>query len=287
MAMTTSVPLPASLQPPATALPAVQQQMAKTPDQFLGITQPIPLVEPTATEQELTAQLVETLRENGMIEPTRSKTVLGRINILTKRFVKQVGMRRGLTEELAEEAGGTIFTFGPFRLGNFFLDMLEMHKNEPDVAELVVRFLLQFPRVGQDAPERFIGRLPLRDAYQPAIKVKLMGMLLPQVLGDVDLSDNNLLLNQGEYDLRAMNATRGAPGVGPRVTNEIARLVHKITGFRTTLWCVKLWAKPTASTLVSKVFNIVFKWQWPQPVQFKPMQDGSLNVRIWSLRVRR
>ncbi|KAJ3364166.1 polynucleotide adenylyltransferase [Allomyces javanicus] len=92
MAMTKSAPLPASVQPPATALPA----------------------------QELTAQLVETLHKNGMIETDEARkreTVLGRINILTKRFVKQVGMRRGLSEELAEQAGGTIFTFGPYRLG--------------------------------------------------------------------------------------------------------------------------------------------------------------------------
>ena len=43
--------------------------------------------------------------------------VLGRLYTMVKEFVKCMGMKRGLPESLAAEAGGTIFAFGSYRLG--------------------------------------------------------------------------------------------------------------------------------------------------------------------------
>jgi poly(A) polymerase len=44
-------------------------------------------------------------------------TVLTKIGNIFREFVKVVSLRNGLPVQLAEEAGGTIFTFGSFRLG--------------------------------------------------------------------------------------------------------------------------------------------------------------------------
>lgn len=43
--------------------------------------------------------------------------VLGRLNELMKKWIKQVSKEKGKTEEEAKEVGGKIFTFGSYRLG--------------------------------------------------------------------------------------------------------------------------------------------------------------------------
>jgi poly(A) polymerase Pap1 len=88
------------------------------------------------------------------------EVVLGRLYGLVKDFVKRMGVKRGLSESLAAEAGGTIFSFGSYRLGvhgtgadidtlcvvprhvtreDFFSHLYEMVKEFPEVTELAVR----------------------------------------------------------------------------------------------------------------------------------------------------
>ena len=43
--------------------------------------------------------------------------VLGRLNELMKRWIVQVSIEKGKTEEEARHVGGKIFTFGSYRLG--------------------------------------------------------------------------------------------------------------------------------------------------------------------------
>lgn len=43
--------------------------------------------------------------------------MLGRVAAVVKKFVKTVGVARGLSEAAATAAGGKIFTFGSYRLG--------------------------------------------------------------------------------------------------------------------------------------------------------------------------
>ena len=106
--------------------------------------------------------------------------------------------------------------------------------------------------------------------------------MLPQVPNELELFDDNLLKGLDERCVRSLN--------GSRVTDEILRLVPSIPAFRGALRCVKLWAKrraiysnvmgflggvawamlvaricqlyPNASagTIVSKFFNIMYKW---------------------------
>ncbi|KAJ3364164.1 polynucleotide adenylyltransferase [Allomyces javanicus] len=303
--MTSSAPQPSYPRPPATALPAAQHHVVTEPTQFLGVTQPISLAGPTPGEVELTRMLVATMRENGLFESDeeaqKREMVLGRLNAMTKEFVKQVGMRRGLSEALAVESGGTIFTFGSYRLGvhgtgadidtlcvvprhvtreDFFSIMHDMLKNEPDVTELAA----------------------VPDAFVPVIKMEFMGIPVRIIFYSLPHRSTS------DHTLAKLEASS-------RVTDGILQLVPDVNEFRIALRCIKLWAKrhgvysnvmgflggvawamlvarvcqlypnATASTLVSKFFNIMFKWQWPQPVLLKPMEDGPLNVRIWNPRI--
>jgi poly(A) polymerase len=93
----------------------------------VGITPPISTKQPEEFELKATEKLIEELGKHGQYESkdevqnryqgiTR-KDVLAQIASIFKEFVKQVSIRNGLPEELASDVGGTIFTFGSYRLG--------------------------------------------------------------------------------------------------------------------------------------------------------------------------
>ncbi|XBI52012.1 hypothetical protein VPH35_034453 [Triticum aestivum] len=119
---------------------------------------------------------------------------------------------------------------------------------------------------------------PLPDAHFPAMKFKLHGISinllyanvsLAVVPSDLDISQNSVLYGVDEVNLLSLSECR--------VADQILDLVPNIENFRTTLRCVKYWAKrrgvcvnayPNAapSTLVTMFFSIFGEWYWPNPV---------------------
>ena len=179
-------------------------------------------------------------------------------------------------------------------------------------------FFEDLPRILTDmSPAGAIQELtPVPDAFVPIIKLKLFGIsidLLFARLGissvplNLTLKDNNLLRGLDERDLRSLNGTR--------VTDEILELVPQEKTFRTALRCIKLWAQrraiyanimgfpggvawamlvarvcqlypqATGSVVVGKFFHIIRKWNWPQPILLKQIEDGPLQVKIWNPRI--
>ncbi|KAG9304179.1 hypothetical protein G9A89_019741 [Geosiphon pyriformis] len=282
----------------------------------LGVTPPIGTNPPTPREQEVTDSLLEELKEQGTFESEeesrRREVVLGKLDRLVKDFVYRTSKKRNLPEADAREAGGKIFTFGSYRLGvhgagadidtlcvvprhvqreDFFADMHESLRHLTEVTELT----------------------SVSDAYVPVIKMKFQDIPIDLVFAslgvskvpdDLDLRDNSLLKNLDETCIRSLN--------GSRVTDEILRLVPNIPAFRTSLRCIKLWAKrraiysnvmgffggvawamlvaricqlypkAIAGAIVSRFFRIMFQWNWPQPVLLKSIEDGPLQVRVWN-----
>lgn len=53
----------------------------------------------------------------GKFQHSSRQIVLGKLNAIFKDFVRTISIRNGLPEELANEVGGKIFTFGSYRLG--------------------------------------------------------------------------------------------------------------------------------------------------------------------------
>lgn len=47
-----------------------------------------------------------------MLFPVSSELVLGRLDVLVKQFVIKVSLALGMSEYVARESGGKIFTFG-------------------------------------------------------------------------------------------------------------------------------------------------------------------------------
>jgi len=260
--------------------------------------------------------LVEELKAQGTFESDdesrRREIVLGKLDKFVKDFVYQTSKKKKIPEADAKEAGGKIFTFGSYRLGvhgagsdidtlcvvprhvlrdDFFTDMTESLEKNNEVTDLTT----------------------VTDAYVPVIKMKFQDipidlifakLNLSKVPDDLELRENSLLKNLDDVCIRSLN--------GSRVTDEILRLVPSIPAFRTSLRCIKLWAKrraiysnvvgffggvawamlvaricqlypnAIAGAIVSRFFRIMYQWNWPQPVLLKPIEDGPLQVRVWN-----
>ncbi|CAG8617366.1 9986_t:CDS:10 [Paraglomus brasilianum] len=281
-----------------------------------GITPPIATAFPNEREIEVTDLLVAELKKQGTFESEEEsrmrELVLGRLDQLVKDFVYKISLKRSLSEADAREAGGKIFTFGSYRLGVHgtgtdidTLCVVPRHVQREDFFNDMHDALAQLQEVTE--------LTSIADAFVPVIKMKFQNIPIDlvfaslgvnKVTDDLDLRDNSLLKNLDEPCIRSLN--------GSRVTDEILRLVPNIPAFRTSLRCIKLWAKrraiysnvlgffggvawamliaricqlypnAIAGAIVSRFFIIMYQWKWPQPVLLKPIEEGPLQVRVWN-----
>lgn len=154
------------------------------------------------------------------------------------------------------------------------------------------------------------------DAFVPIIKMKFSGISIDLIFArlaiasvplDLELTDNNLLRNITETDVRSLNGTR--------VTDEILRVVPNANVFKHALRSIKLWAQRRAiysnvmgfpggvawamlvaricqlypnavsAVIIAKFFRILGQWSWPQPVLLKHIEEGPLQVRVWNPKI--
>lgn len=238
---------------------------------------------------------------------------MGKLNVLVKDFVKQVGKRDGLPDFIVNEAGGKIFTFGSYRLGVHgsgadidTLCVVPQHVSRIDFFGLFYETLQAVPEISE------ITQVP--DAYVPVIKMVFSNipidlvfarLLMSSIPENLDLLDANHLRNLDEKCILSLN--------GSRTTDEILRLVPNVATFHAALKCIKVWAKnrglystsmgylggvayamlvaricqlyPNAapSMVVNRFFKIYLQWEWPQPVLLKQIEDVPyLQMKVWN-----
>ncbi|XP_052182057.1 nuclear poly(A) polymerase 4-like [Diospyros lotus] len=284
-----------------------------------GVTGPISRAGPTNADLRRTRELEKFLVGAGVYESkeedAKREQVLGRIKEIVKDWVKQVTRLRGYAGQMVEAANALIYTFGSYRLG--------VHGPGADIDALCIGpsyvnreedFFFMLHTIFSEM-EEVTELQPVPDAHVPVMKLKFNGvsvdllyasislMVVPE---DLDISDVSILYNVDEPTVRSLN--------GCRVADCILKLVPNVDHFRTTLRCLKFWAKkrgvhsnvigflggfswallvalvcqlyPNAvpSTLVSRFFWVYTQWHWPNPVMISAIEEENLGFSVWDPR---
>ncbi|KAM3282120.1 nuclear poly(A) polymerase 4 isoform X4 [Capsicum chacoense] len=296
--------------PPAEAAP---------PPKKYGVTKPLSLAGPTDADLQRNATLEKFLKESELYESeeetARREQVLHQLDQIVKLWVKQLTRQRGYTDQMMEDANAIIFTFGSYRLG--------VHGPGADIDTLCVGpsyvnrdedFFIILHDILSEKEE--VSELqPVPDAHVPVMKFKFQGVSVDLLYAsisllvvpeDLDISDRSVLYNVDEPTVRSLN--------GCRVADQILKLVPNADHFRTTLRCLKFWAKrrgvysnvtgflggvnwallvaricqfyPNAlpSMLVSRFFRVYTQWRWPNPVMLCPIEEDELGFLVWDPR---
>lgn len=284
-----------------------------------GVTKPISMAGPGEIDHQRTSDLEKYLVEAGLYESEEEAAkrleVLDEIDQIVKGWVKQLTRQRGYTDQMVEEANAVLYTFGSYRLG--------VHGPGSDIDTLCVGpsyvnreedfFMVLHDTLAQ--MEEVSELQPVPDAHVPVMKFKFRGisidllyasislLVVPQ---DFDISHGSVLYDVDEPTVRSLN--------GCRVADQILRLVPNVENFRTTLRCLKLWAKrrgvysnvtgflggvnwallvarvcqlyPNAvpSMLLSRFFRVYTQWRWPNPVMLCAIEEDELGFPVWDPR---
>ncbi|KAG0498349.1 hypothetical protein HPP92_003040 [Vanilla planifolia] len=293
--------------------------VAKRANGYLGVTEPISLSGPSELDVVKSQELDKFLEDAGLYESQEEavsrEEVLGRLDQIVKIWVKKISRIKGFNEQFVQEANAKIFTFGSYRLG--------VHGPGADIDTLCVGprhatreedFFVELHNMLAEMPE--VTELhPVPDAHVPVMKFRIGGVSIDLLYAklalwvipeDLDISQDSILQNADEQTVRSLN--------GCRVTDHILRLVPNIQNFRTTLRCMRFWAKrrgvysnvagflgginwallvaricqlyPNAlpSMLVSRFFRVYTQWRWPNPVMLCEIEEGTLGLPVWDPR---
>nr|KYP70143.1 Poly(A) polymerase [Cajanus cajan] len=300
--------------PSGASTPPQQEQ----PNNY-AFTKPLSLAGPTDADLQRNLELEKCLLDSGLYESNEEaaarKEVLHRLDQIVKSWVKQLTRQRGYTDQMVEDANAVIFTFGSYRLGvhgpGVDIDTLcigpSYVNREEDFFIILHNILAEMEEVTE--------LQPVPDAHVPVMKFKFQGISIDLLYAsisllvvpeDLDISHGSVLYDVDEPTVRSLN--------GCRVADQILKLVPNVEHFRTTLRCLKFWAKrrgvysnvtgflggvnwailvaricqlyPNAipSMLVSRFFRVYTQWRWPNPVMLCSIEENELGFPIWDPR---
>jgi poly(A) polymerase len=289
------------------------------PSKQQGVTKSLSLAGPVEADILKTKELEKFLVHSGLYESkeesAKREHVLGRIKLIVIDWVKQLTQLRGYTDQMVKDANAALFTFGSYRLG--------VHGPGADIDTLCVGpsyvnreedFFFVLHSIFAEMEE--ISELqPVPDAHVPVMKFKFDGISIDLLYAsisrlvvpdDLDISDMSVLYNADQPTIRSLNGCRAA--------DQILKLVPNVEHFRTTLRCLKFWAKkrgvysnvtgflggvswallvaricqfyPNAvpSMLVSRFFRVYTQWRWPNPVMLCSIEEDLAGFSMWDPR---
>ncbi|KAJ1561247.1 hypothetical protein HK096_005418 [Nowakowskiella sp. JEL0078] len=160
------------------------------------------------------------------------------------------------------------------------LELLAFHTREIVLGKLnqIFKDFVKQTSLKKHLPESIaleIIKLVFSNIYIDLVFARLA---LPSVSDDLELSDSDLLRNLDPRCILSLN--------GSRVTDEILRLVPNVDSFRTTLRCIKLWAKRRAiySNVLGFFGGVVWAMLVARVCQLFPVaSSGTLVIKFFRI----
>ncbi|KAI5070281.1 hypothetical protein GOP47_0014624 [Adiantum capillus-veneris] len=290
----------------------------KNEHQF-GITAALSLSEPSDIDLTRNQDLEKFLAQAGLRESQEEailrERALGQLDKIMKLWVRKVCANKGYKGQLLELANAKIFTFGSYRLG--------VHSPGADIDTLCIGpcyatreedfFIVLHSMLWAMQEVTELHAVP--DAHVPVLKFKFDGISIDLLYArlatwvipeNLDISQDSILCSMDEQSVRSLN--------GCRVADQILQLVPDVETLRTTLRCIRLWArrrgvysnvtgflggiswallvaricqlypKAVPSMLVSRFFRVYTQWKWPNPVMLCKIDTGTLHLAVWDAR---
>ena len=237
--------------------------------------------------------------------------ILSTLTAIFEDWVRSVCLAQGLPPEVANMAGGKVFTSGSYRLGfnekGMDLDIICVAPRQVTRQDFFdsLKAILE----DHDSVENLTA---IEDAFVPMIAFEYDGVdidllfaavPLDSIPKDWDINDDAVLRGVDDRTEKTLN--------GPRVTNLIERLVPNFDSFLQLVRCVRYWAKkrglyankmgylggvnwnilaaficqlyPRAAPalLLERFFYILRDWKWPTPILLTAQYDAGLGFETW------
>lgn len=271
---------------------------------------------PTDSEVELSTKLGNYMTMHFPLETEenilRRSVILSDLRKLFRSWVKEVCIDKGLSQEMADDAGGHIFVSGSYRLGvnepGADIDTIciaPTHITRADFFSTLKDRLELLPKI--------TNLVTIEDAIVPLItfdydeiNIDLQIAILPlnTIPESLNLLDDDILKNVDSGSEKSLN--------GPRVTELMIKLIPNRDSFIKVLRILRRWAKrrglysnklgylgginwciltlfinqlyPTASpvTLLQKFFMVLSTWSWPAAIQLTKTYDANLGLQVWT-----
>ncbi|KAL0253808.1 hypothetical protein I308_101185 [Cryptococcus tetragattii IND107] len=268
------------------------------PVKFLGVTPPITTDPPKPNDIKSSEALMADLVALNQFESDQERKVrerlLSNIAQLVAKFVHDVSIKLGMSEKIASEAGGRIYTSGSYRLG--------VHGPGSDIDTICV-----CPR--HIYREHFFGEFQdmlrawpavteisaVESAFVPVMKTVISGVEvdllfarvnLPEAGDLLDIEKDEILRGVDDASQRSLNALRTI-----RLWAKRRGIYSNVLGFPGGVaWALltaricQLYPAAAPATIVGKFFPIYYQWNWPQPVLLKKIDNGPPNMQhsVWN-----
>ena len=197
-----------------------------------------------ALDATLRAFMAKTVPIESDGELRRRERVMGELKRLFQAWVRSVCKAKGLSDELASEAGGKLYTSGSYRLRvhepGADIDSICVapnHCTREDFFDTLKAMLLEHPQV-ENLRSVETAVVPIMTFDLDGVNIDLLFAHLPlnAIPASLDIDEDAVLQGVDEATEKSLN--------GPRVTNLIYKLVsHNYESFLQVLRVARIWAK--------------------------------------------
>jgi len=261
--------------------------------------------------EKLKAYMAEASPQLTQEEQLHRMNILSTLTNIFCDWVRSVCLSQGLPPEVANVAGGKVYTSGSYKLGfnekGMDLDICCVAPKQVTRNDFFdsLKAILEDHDSVENLSSIESAAVPMIAFEFDGVDIDLLFATVPleSIPDDWDINDDNVLRGVDVGTEKSLN--------GPRVTNLIERLVPNYESFKVLVRCVRYWAKrrgiyankmgylggvnynilgaficqlyPNAAPalLLERFFFILRDWKWPTPILLTPQYDAGLGFETW------